>query len=91
MIKKSDSEKFLGMLERHNKERSLFMKNDKKLVELVYKTMCDVEYFYTGDKEEVLRHLGKSPEDLWTDKLLKKAWKTAEAKNKRLVRKTWIG
>lgn len=91
VIKKSDSEKFLGMLDRHNKERSLFMKNDRKLADLVYKTMCDVEYFYTGDKEEVLRYLGKSPEDLWTDIRLKKAWEKAEARHKRLARKTWIG
>ena len=70
----------IEMFDRHDKERKLLSKNNKKLKEMILFEMNNHEYGYTRDPYDTLMALGKTEDDLKTDVQFASAWKKAEKK-----------
>lgn len=70
----------IEMFDRHDKEKKLLSKNNKKLKEMILFEMNNHEYGYTRDPYDTLMALGKTYEDLKTDAQFISAWSKAQKK-----------
>lgn len=70
----------IEMFDRHDKEKKLLSKNNKKLKEMILFEMNNHEYGYTRDPYDTLMALGKTYEDLKTDVQFSNAWNKAQKK-----------
>lgn len=70
----------IEMFDRHDREKKLLSKNNKKLKEMILFEMNNHEYGYTRDPYDTLMALGKTHDDLKTDAQFASAWKKAQKK-----------
>lgn len=81
VIKKTDAQKYIGLLKHHDKEREAFLsQSEENLVSHILAEMNNHEYGYTRNPISTLSALGKSIEDIRKDPIFRKAWKKAEKK-----------
>ena len=75
---KEDVSAMREMFKRHESERKHFNKTEKNLVAMIESEMWNHEYAYTRDPYDTLAALGKTMEDLETDKKFAKCWAKAQ-------------
>lgn len=73
-IRKADAKAMHEMFERHSKEKRLFTKDFKNLVDVIETEMANHEYPYTEDPEDTLNALG----DYLDHPRFAEAWKKAD-------------
>ena len=77
IISVEDYPKLLLLFKRQGEERKKMRQVGKRLYEMFYSAMANLEYIITGDDGEILAYCGITVEEFNSDKRYGKAWKKA--------------
>lgn len=77
IISVEDYPKLLLLFKRQGEERKKMRTVGKRLYEMFYSAMANLEYIITGDDGEILEYCGISVEEFNSDKRYGKAWNKA--------------
>lgn len=77
IIKKCEYRDLLALFEKQGKERTKMKQVGKRLYEMFYSAMANLEYIITGDDGEILSYCGISVTEFNSDKRYGKAWAKA--------------
>ena len=79
IISVEDYPKLLALFKKHGEERKKMKQVGKRLYEMFYSAMANLEYIITGDDGEILSYCGISVAEFNSDKRYGKAWNKAYA------------
>lgn len=79
IISVEDYPKLLLLFNRQGEERKKMRQVGKRLYEMFYSAMANLEYIITGDDGEILAYCGISVQEFNSDKRYGKAWNKAYA------------
>ena len=77
IISVEDYPKLLLLFKKQGEERKKMRQVGKRLYEMFYSAMANLEYIITGDDAEILAYCGISVEEFNSDKRYGKAWQKA--------------
>lgn len=77
IISVEDYPKLLMLFKKHDAERKKMRQVGKRLYEMFYSAMANLEYIITGDDGEILAYCGISVKEFNSDKRYGKAWNKA--------------
>lgn len=79
IIRRDEYKDLLALFDKQDKERKKMRQVGKRLYEMFYSAMANLEYIITGDDGEILAYCGISVEEFNSDKRYGKAWQKAYA------------
>lgn len=79
IIMRKDVPALKALFAKHDAERKKMRQVGKRLYEMFYSAMANLEYIITGDDGEILAYCGISVEEFNSDKRYGKAWQKAYA------------
>ena len=77
IISVEDYPKLLVLFKKQGEERKKMKQVGKRLYEMIYSAMANLEYVITGDDGEILAYCGITVEEFNSDKRYGKAWNKA--------------
>ena len=77
IIRRDEYKDLLALFDKQDAERKKMRQVGKRLYEMFYSAMANLEYIITGDDGEILAYCGISVEEFNSDKRYGKAWNKA--------------